>query len=141
MDRDIDFEKNIIKNIINDFTTKKQHYQDIFTNNEEEILSKVDEIFKIVTIPNKNYYYYLSTYFLTFIENAVNVVDNILPVNICNIVKNIINKIFIDILELNKHESYIKELLNNINIHCLNFSKFLDNYKEIDIKTKQIFIK
>ena len=141
MDRDIDFEKNIIKNIINDFTTKKQHYQDIFSNNEEELLSKVDEIFKNLSIPNNSYYYHLSTYFLTFVEKAVNVVDNILPENICNIVKNIINKIFIDILDLNKHESYIKELLNNICNHSLNFCKFLDNYKEIDIKTKQIFIK
>ena len=110
MYRNIDFEKNIIKNIINDFTTKKQHYQDIFTNNEDELLNKVDEIFKNLSIPNKNYYYHLSTYFLTFVEKAVNVVDNILPENICNIVKNIINKIFIDILDLNKHESYIKEL-------------------------------
>ena len=141
MYRNINNEKKIIKEIINNFFEKKELYKKNHLNNNNFLHSKLDNLYNNLNIPNNNYYYHLSTYFLNFMEKSVIMFDKYLPSQVCNIIKNIVNKLFLDILELNKHDNYIKELLNNISNHTLNFKTFLNNYENIDNNMKKIFIK
>lgn len=141
MNRNINNEKKIIKEIINNFFENKELYKKKHMNDNNFLNNKLDKLYANLNIPNNNYYYNLSSYFLYFMKKSVNIFEKYLPVKICNIIKNIVNKLFLDVLELNKHDKYIKVLLNNISNHTLNFLKFLDNYENIDNNMKKIFIK
>ena len=135
----MDFDENYINNIINNFINTKKKYKDLFSN-KDLLDDKLNTIFEKLDINNSNYYYYLSTYIFTFLKNT-SFVYNVVPENVCNIFKNIINELFIDLFKLNHIDKYINELLKNLCNNCLYFCDYIDKYKELDNEIKQIFIR
>lgn len=132
-------EKHYIENIIEDFICKKIKYQELF-DNKQLLFDKLDKIFNNLDITNSYYYFYLSSYIFTFIKK-ISFVYEVAPKNVCNVFKNIIHELFIDIFKLKHIDLYVKELLENLCNNCLYFCNFINDYKEFNEEIKQIFVR
>lgn len=140
-------ETKIIKNITDDFFERREKYKILYQENTHLFFENIDAIFNKIELP-RNYYLNLSSYFFPFMETIINITGCILPIRVKMLFKNIINKLMIDMLNINNQdlmcdidEESLRESIKSVSNHSLNFINFINEFDEIDEESKSIFVK